>query len=462
MRLSHALAPSLALLLLSACSLIIDPVLDDGGNTPGGSFGDRCERDVDCASGRCDERRCTMACSGATECMDPEIAVCASGTCSFNGPPALAGPARVAFIYVGPVGDHGWTLTHDKSREHLLQQVPGVETHFEPSVSPTDAPRVIDRLVASGYNVIVATSFDFLTAMQTASANYQDVNFLLCSGFETSRNLGSYFGRMYQVMWLVGRLAGQVTRNDTIGIVGPVVIPETVRHVNAFTRGVRSVNPNARVLIRWVLAWFDPPNETAATQELIAAGADIVFGHTDTTIPIETADTATVAGPGGASIPVYSIGYDNRDSCRFSANDRCLTSAFWSWGPMVARQVRAMIDGRWNAKTPIWEQMAASPDASAVYLAEIDTDLVPSAVRLDVEGFISELVKPGVEGQMLPFRGPILDNQGRSWVAEGATLTDPDLLRMCWFVEGVYGLDGQPAVVPPECRGHRDPQDRSQ
>ena len=452
----------LCVLLGTSCSLLLDPELPDlpqtnadaGTPTTGAAFGTRCAGDLDCASNACRDRRCSQACSAANPCPSPTISECTAGQCRFVSPPPLDGPANIGFLYVGPVGDHGWTLTHHHGKEYMERQLPGIITHFEPSITAADAPRVIDQMIADGRNVIVGTSFDFLVPFQNKAANHPEVNFTLCSGFRSAPNLGSYFGRMYQVMWMVGRLAGEMTQTDKIGIIGPVVIPETVRHINAFTRGVQSSNPNARVYVRWVLAWFNPPEETAATQELIGVGTDVVFGHTDTTIPLEVSKTATVTGPQGTPVDVLSIGYDNRDSCNF-APDRCLTSAYWNWGPMITGVVQDMIDGDWLPQEAIWEQMKSDSESSSVYLAPMNERLVPTDVRIEIEGYIPQLARPGPEGQQLPFEAPVLDNTQMVRLPAGERFTDEALLSMCWFVDGVYDVNGQPGVVPPACVGDR-------
>lgn len=378
----------------------------------------------------------------------------AAGSSDAAGTGKLSGPPKVGFVYVGPVGDHGWTLTHDLSRKYLESNVPGIETSFAPSVSAVDAPAVIDDLLEQGHNVIVGTSYDFLVPVQSKAANNPGAQFLICSGFVTSPNLGSYFGRMYQVKWMAGQLAGRMTRTNRIGIVGPVVIPETVRHINAFTMGVRAVNPDAVVHVRWVNAWFAPDEEAAATKALVDAGADIILGSTDTTVPLEVSSTLK-ASDGG---PVYSIGYDNPDSCKF-APKTCMASAYWNWGPLLARILGQMVDGTWDSTDPIWEQMKSDPKESIVYLSEMNTDIVPTATRLEIEGLIPKLAEPGVKGQQLPFPGPIKDTAGKERLGAGKQFTDAELLRMCWFVQGVVGddVDGKPTpgVVPGSCPGDK-------
>lgn len=388
----------------------------------------------------------SLAAAGCSLIYDPQIP-------EGEGPPPISGTVDVGYLYVGPVGDHGWTKTHDDGRLYLESQLgDAVSTHYAPSVAAPDAEAVIDEFVMRGDDVIIGTSFDFLQAITTAALRYPDRRFLICSGFQTGPNLGSYFGRMELALYQAGVLAGRMTTTDRIGLVGPVVIPESVRHMNAFTRGVRSVNPAARVLVRWTNSWFDPDEETDATNELVDAGADVIFGQTDTPVPIQVSATRTTA----SGAPVYSIGYDNPDSCDF-APDRCLTSAFWNWGPMMTRIVSDMRDGTWLPNVVIYDQMEPDRAESVVYLSEIDPGgPVPTAVRLEVEGLVSELTRDTPESRYYPFRGPVVDNQGGQRIAPGALPSDTDLLRMCWFSEGIYELDGTtPAEVPAGCVGTR-------
>lgn len=420
-----------------------------------GMLGARCAAGSDCVTGRCNVGRCTQPCSDTNACPGSNT-TCDSGAglCSFTTAPPLEGDLRAGYLYVGPVGDHGWTLTHDRGRIFAQDQIANSTSEFVPAVAAADAPRVIEDLIANGNNVILGTSFDFLVPILSAAPNNPDVNFLICSGFQTGPNLGSYFGRMYQVMYMMGVLAGRVTQNNRIGIVGPVVIPETVRHLNAFTLGAQSVNPNVEVYIEWVEAWFNPPVEQSTTETLLRdADVDIIFGFTDTTIPIEVASTATTA----SGDPVFVIGYDNRDSCDYrpEITPRCLTSAYWNWGPMVSGIFQDMIDGNWDPETPVWQQMRSTPEQSSAYFSELNTQLVNTEIRLEVESLISPLTEDSEAARQLPFAPPIRDVAGNERLSMGSTFTDDDLLEMCWLVEGIFHADGSPGTVPANCVGVR-------
>ncbi len=353
----------------------------------------------------------------------------------------------VGFVYVGPVGDHGWTKAHDDGRLYLEDAISGVTTHYEPSVIAADAPDVMDVFIADGDQVVITTSFDYIAQTQNAAANNAGVNFLNCSGFYSSANMGSYFGRMYQAWYLAGMVAGHVTMesgSDRIGVVGPVVIPETVRHLNALTLGAREINPDVVVHIEWIHNWFDAELEPEAAQALIDAGADVIVNKTDTTIALGVVQDLADKGE-----DIWSIGYDNIDSCEI-VGESCLTAPYWNWGPLYTRIIQQMIDGTWDPYEQIWDQMKGDRDESTVYLAEMSTH-VPAEVRLEIESGIADLVKEA--NVMVPFEGPIRDALGEQRVDSGDELTDEELLRMCWYVEGIVDADGQPAEVPGGCGG---------
>lgn len=398
------------------------------------------------------------ACESDEDCEGVGVSCLDNGYC--EAPSTRAKPnLKVGMLYVGPVGDHGWTKTHDDSRIFAAGQLDNVEFDFLPSVSKADALDRINDFIADGANVIVGTSFDFLLPIQQAALTYPDVNFLLTSGFSSGKNLGSYFGRMYQVMFQAGVLAGEMTTTDSIGIVGPVIIPETVRHVNAFTQGVRSVNANATVTIEWARAWFDPEAEEAATNALLTSGVDIIFGHTDTTIPIEVANQYYLDNNKDVKgkPQIFTIGYDNPDACTLKPElaETCIASAYWNWGPLLTQLLGDMQLGTWNPKDLPWQQMGGNPDTSTAYLSEMSLELVPSSTRLQVEALVSDLSAKTEDALYLPFQGPVSDNTDAIRITATEVATDELLLRMCWFVKGVINTDGEPAVVPSECIGDR-------
>jgi basic membrane protein A len=357
---------------------------------------------------------------------------------------------KAGFVYVGPVGDHGWSKSHDDGRLYVADAL-GIETTYEPSVSPADTVAVLDEMIADGVNVAFTTSFDFVSQTQQAAALHEDQTFLNCSGGVWAENLSSYMGRMYQPMYLAGIVAGRMTKTDHVAVLGAVPVPEVVRHVNAFTLGVRSVNPQARVEVSWIMNWFDVELEPQHTLAFVAHGADIILVQTDTTIAVEVSAGLTVT-VGEETHPVYSIGYDNVDSCTH-APETCLTAPYWNWGPMYVDIVEQIREGTWDPSVIRWDQMRTDRAESVVALADFNA-LVPGEVRIAVDEAIPALTDPG--NVAAPFIGPIRDTAGDLRVAAGDRLDDDALNRMCWHVEGVYNWeDGAlvPATVPSGCPG---------
>jgi basic membrane protein A len=307
-------------------------------------------------------------------------------------PPPEEEVTKAAFVYVGPIGDHGWTFAHDEGRLYLEDRVDNVETTYLESVSDVDAEARIRDLAEQGYDVIFTTSFSFRDATAAVAPDYPDVVFENCSGFLTADNMGSYFGRMYQAKYLGGKVAGLTT-------------------INACTLGARAVNPDVEMEVVWIGNWFDPPAETAAVESMVAAGVDVVFTGTDTTVPVVTADEQGV----------WSLGYDSCESCN-AAPETCLTTPCWNWGPTYAARVEAVRDGTWTPQAT-YDSM---DDGIAVL-----TELGPAAP----EG-AQEAVDAGWPGDDV-FCGPIYDNLGELRVAEGECMTDMELICFDWYVEGV-------------------------
>lgn len=432
-------------------------------------FGVVCENDGECISGVCKEtdlggttKRCSESCNESTPCAN---GICGDDGECILGPPPRETPLKIGYLYVGPVGDHGWTKAHDDGRKYMESKLGGqVTVNYSPSIRPPGAPGEIDTFIERGDDVVIGTSFDFLSALQTAANNNPNVNFLTCSGFQVGPNMGSYFGRMYQVMYLLGILAGSVTSTEVIGIVGPVIIPETVRHVNAFTLGVRAANPDARVVVSWIGDWFstgEPPEEQVAVDELVIDhGADIIFGNTDTPIPMTRVnkmqdgigEAPADEFPEGTAF-VHTIGYDNYDSCNFSP-DTCLSSGYWNWGPIITQVLQGMINGDWMPSELIWESIQNNADDSMVYYTDINPDLVDASVIQEVANLVPIMAEETDLGIYYPFREEVRDSQGSVRYTDGEYPTDEELLNMCWYVEGASDTDEVPDQVPPECEQH--------
>ncbi len=341
----------------------------------------------------------------------------AVSACATPVPPAPPeeGPIKAAFVYVGPIGDHGWTFAHDEGRLYLEDHVDNVETTYLESVSDVDAEARIRDLAEAGNDVIFTTSFSFRDATAAVAPDYPDVIFENCSGFLTADNMGSYFGRMYQAKYLAGIVAGLTTQTNKIGYVAPIQIPEVIRLINACTLGARSVNPDVETEVVWIGNWFDPPAETAAVESMVAAGVDVIFTGTDTTVPVVTA----------AEQGVWSVGYDSCESCG-AAPEACLTTPCWNWGPTYVEIVEAIRDGTWTPETT-YESMA---DGIVVL-----TELGPAAAQ-GAQAAVDE-ARAAIEAGQDVFCGPLNDNHGELMIAEGECMADMDLICFDWYVEGV-------------------------
>jgi basic membrane protein A and related proteins len=326
---------------------------------------------------------------------------------------------KVAFIYIGQPGDLGWTYEHDKGRL-MLEEALGdqIETITIPDVPEgPDAEKTIRDVVEAGAKVVFTTSFGYMDPTATVAADYPDVVFEHCSGYVTSDNMATYFGRIYQPRYLSGLVAGSFLEEGFIGYVGAFPIPEVVRGINAFTLGVREVNPDATVRVVWTNTWYDPVIEREAAVALLDEGAELIAQHQDTTEPQKAA----------AEAGKLSIGYDS-DMAQF-VGDTVLTSPVWNWGTYYTATVQAVLDGTWETHS-YWGGL----EDDVVKLADF-SPLVGEDVRALVDAEKAELVSGATD----VFCGPINDQNGELKVAEGECMADGDMLGMDWFVEGVEG-----------------------
>jgi basic membrane protein A len=324
---------------------------------------------------------------------------------------------KVAFVYVGPVGDMGWTYAHDQGRLYLEKEL-GVETGYSELVAEgPDSTRVIRDYAEKGYDVIFATSFGYMDSVIEVAAEYPDAVFEHCTGYKTADNAGIYDGRGYQGWYLSGIVAGKMTKNNVLGYIAPYPIPEVVRNMNAFTLGARSVNPDVETHIVWINTWVDPPKEREAAQALADLGADVIARESDSTEPDKLAQ----------ELGLYSIGYNAY--VPDAAPDALLTAPIWNWGIFYKKAVEDVMNGTWT-NAPVWWGLKEG----LLELAPI-ADFVPDDVKALVEEKKAEIVA----GEFDVFVGPIKDNTGELRVPEGETMTDEEKLAFDWLVEGVVG-----------------------
>ncbi|MGE5575798.1 MAG: BMP family ABC transporter substrate-binding protein [Syntrophothermus sp.] len=347
-----------------------------------------------------------------------------------TGLPAIAGAKtgagaqeklKVAFIYVGPVGDAGWTYAHDLGRKYLEKQLPYVETTFVESVPEgADSERVLTELAQKGNKVIFATSFGYMDAVINVAKKFPNVVFEHCSGYKTAANVGTYFGRIEEPRYLSGMVAGKMTKKNLIGYVAAHPIPEVIRGINAFTLGVLAVNPRAKVKVVWTNTWYDPASEKEAAKSLLDVGADVIAQHQDTPAPQQAAQEK------GA----FGIGY-NSDMSGF-APKAVLTAPVWDWGPFYVDVVKRVKEGTWKS-SQFWGSMAEK----TVGLAPMGS-MVPE----DVKALVKKKQDQIMAGKFTIFdifQGPLKDQKGEIRVPAGKKMTGEEILGMSWFVQGVEG-----------------------
>lgn len=330
------------------------------------------------------------------------------------------GPFKIAFVYVAPIGDLGWTFMHEKARLEIEEQFgDAVETSYIENVPEgPEAERVIRDFAQKGNDLIITTSFGYMDPTITVAQEFPDIQFVHISGYKNADNVSNVFGRMYQPRYLSGLAAGAATESNVVGYVAAFPIPEVIRGINAFTLGVREANPEAEVNVVWTNTWFDPPKEKEAAEALLAAGADVIAQHQDTTEPQKAA-----ADAGGVSVSY------NSDISEL-VGDTVLTGPVWNWGVKYVEIAEQVMDGSYDGSESYWGGLAEG----VVGLAPIS-----DRVSDETKALIDEQMERIISGEWDVFCGPIVDADGAVVVEEGNCLTDEEMLTMEFFVEGVQG-----------------------
>ncbi|TSE26104.1 Purine-binding protein [Tepidimonas sediminis] len=328
-------------------------------------------------------------------------------------------PLKAAWVYVGPVGDAGWSYAHDLGRK-------AVEAHFGDRVQTTfvesvpegaDAERVIRDLAAQGHKIIFATSFGYMEPMLKVAQEFPDVKFEHATGYKTAPNMRIYDASFYQDTYMAGIIAAHMTKTGTLGFVGSFPIPEVLRNINAFVLGAQTVKPDIKLKVVWVNTWFDPPKETEAAQSLINQGADVLLQNTDSTAVLQTAEKNGK----------YAFGWDS-DMSSFGPKAH-LASAVVNWGPYYIQAVQEVLDGTWQSKRTVLGVKEGVNDLIKI------ADVVPEEARKKVEE-----VKAGLKsGEFEVFTGPIVDNTGKEVLAQGVKADQEWKDKVNFFVKGVEG-----------------------
>ncbi|WP_111731729.1 BMP family ABC transporter substrate-binding protein [Roseovarius amoyensis] len=336
------------------------------------------------------------------------------------GAAGAAEKTRVGFIYVGPVGDGGWTYEHDRGRQAVEAEFgDAVETVYRESVPEgADAERAITEMALKGADLIFTTSFGFMDATLAVAKKFPNVRFEHATGYKTADNVSTYSARFYEGRAVQGHIAGRMTKSNIVGYIASYPIPEVIRGINAAYIHARKVNPDVEFKIIWAFTWFDPAKEADAAQALIEQGADVILQHTDSTAPQAAAEKAG---------DIITFGQAS-DMAEYAPMPR-VSSIIDSWGPYYVARTRAVIDGTWESQQ-VWHGI----DEGMVEIGEI-SDAVPAEVKEEALALKTAIAS----GEYHPFTGPLKRQDGSDWLAEGEIADDGTLLGMDFYVEGITG-----------------------
>lgn len=326
-------------------------------------------------------------------------------------------PMKVGFVYVGPVGDHGWSYEHDQGRLEMEKHFNGkVQTTFVENVPEgADAERVITQLAKSGNEVIFTTSFGFMNPTAKAAKRFPKVTFEHATGYKMDKNLGTYALRTYEGRYVSGVAAGMATKTNTLGYIATFPIPEVIRDINAVYLGAKSVNPDIKLKIVWVNTWYDPGKESDAANALMDQGVDIILQHTDSPAPLIAAEKRGMMGIGQAS----DMSHFAPKAHMFSVRDH--------WAPHYIKSVQAVMDGTWKS-----EDYWGGLKDELLQIVSINPSL-PEEIKTAISTTEAKIIS----GEIVPFTGPMKDNQGKEVIAAGHSLTDQELAAVMWYVEGI-------------------------
>lgn len=361
-----------------------------------------------------------LAACGKQETPAPAPAPAAPApTAAAPAPAPKPEPLKIAFAYVGPVGDGGWTFAHDNGRKAIEKEFGDriVTSFVEKVPESADAERVIRDMVGQGNKLIFGTTFGYMEPMLKVANDHKDVKFEHATGYKTADNLRTYDSRTYEGAYMAGVVAGAMTKSNTLGVVGSIPIPEVVRNINSFTLGAQSVNPKVKTRVVWVGDWFNPPKETEAATALINGGADVLFQNTDSSAVLQTAE----------KMGKRAFGWDS-DMSSYGPKAH-LGSAIINWGPYYTKAVKDALEGTWTTGQSWW-----GVKEGAIDFVSIAAD-VPEATKQKLEQ-----VKAGLkDGSLAIWKGPIADNTGKEVLAKDAVADDKFLGGVNFYVKGVEG-----------------------
>lgn len=331
---------------------------------------------------------------------------------------SAADPLNVGFVYVSPIGEAGWTTQHDLGRKEMEKNLGSkVKSKVVENVPEgADAERVIRDLAQQGNKLIFTTSFGYMNPTLKVAKQFPDVKFVHLTGYKTASNVATVNARFYEARYLAGVLAGKMTKSNVAGYVAAFPIPEVLQGINAFTRGMRSVNPKAEVKVIWVNSWFDPGKERDAAITLMGQGADVVTHHTDSTAIVQAAEERGK----------FAVAYHS-DMKKFGPKAQ-IGAVTHHWGKYYTQAAQDVIDGKWKS-TSVW---------GGIKDGMVKLEGIGSAVPADVKQLVAAKEKEIVAGTLTPFAGPVKDNEGKVRLEKGP-MSDDALNKMDYYVEGVAG-----------------------
>jgi basic membrane protein A and related proteins len=330
-----------------------------------------------------------------------------------------AAPLKVAFTYVGPVGDAGWTFAHDRGRQAVVDKYGSrIATSFVENVPESaDAERVFRDLADQGNTLIFGTTFGYMESMLKVAREFENVEFEHATGYKTSKNLRTYDSRTYEGAYLAGIVAGAMTQSKVLGVVASIPIPEVIRNINSFTIGAQSQHPDITTKVVWINRWFDPAKEGEAAQALLNQGADVLLQNTDSSAVLQTAEKAGK----------YAFGWDS-DMSKFGPHAH-LASAVINWGPYYEKAVGDALAGTWASGQTWW----------GVKEGAIDLVSISDAVPADTKAKVAEIKSGLGAGTYAIWKGPIVDQSGKTVLEAGAVADDGFLHGISFYVKGVEG-----------------------
>jgi basic membrane protein A and related proteins len=331
-----------------------------------------------------------------------------------------AEPLKVAFVYLGPRGDGGWTQQHDVARQKLEEALgSAIKTTFVENVPETaDSERVFRQLASDGYKLIFATSFGYMEPLQKVAKLFPDVKFEHVNGFKTGANISVYEPRFEEGFYLIGTIAGQMTKTNTLGFIGSFPIPSVVRNIDSMTLGAQAVNPKVKTKAIWVNTWYDPGKERQAADTLIAQGADNVAQNTDSPASIQAAQEKGT----------YAFSID-ADMSSFGKKAQ-LSGTTEDWSGYYIAETKKVMDGTWTGN----RHTRWGLKEGLVVMAPLNPDIPPAAVKV-----FEDTKEKLIAGTLNPFAGPIKDNSGKEMVASGAAMPDATFSSLNWYVDGIEG-----------------------